>query len=228
MDGEPLHRWDPDRDPSTVIYDANRPFTSAEILYSAGLRRLDQITRADEMRVAAVLRQLRFDRAQKRVDGRIDRFWLPSQPSQPSQPQAAEVVTPQTPAAAMGLGVPSQPSQPFSTKKELKKKGHATPCAGAISQESFEKSRRGCDTLATSLAPQSFQPSQPTFHEVVTPREVVTPSTRQKDERRILELRPTAAIADWSDAEVAELRQSLEQAAKRQASGFAIPVQEAA
>jgi predicted P-loop ATPase len=228
MDGEPLHRWDPDRDPSTVIYDANRPFTSAEILYSAGLRRLDQITRADEMRVAAVLRQLRFDRAQKRVDGRIDRFWLPSQPSQPSQPQAAEVVTPQTPAAAMGLGVPSQPSQPFSTKKELKKKGHATPCAGAISQESFEKSRRGCDTLATSLAPQSFQPSQPTFHEVVTPREVVTPSTRQEDERRILELRPTAAIADWSDAEVSELRQSLEQVAKRQSSGFAIPVQEAA
>jgi hypothetical protein len=56
----------------------------------------------------------------------------------------------------------------------------------------------------------------------------VTPSTRQGDERRILELRPTAAIADWSDAEVSELRQSLEQAAKRQASGFAIPVQEAA
>jgi hypothetical protein len=58
--------------------------------------------------------------------------------------------------------------------------------------------------------------------------QVVHPSTRQEDERRILELRPTAAIADWSDAEVAGLRQSLEQAAKRQASGFAIPVQEAA
>ena len=56
----------------------------------------------------------------------------------------------------------------------------------------------------------------------------VTPSTRQEDERRILELRPTAVIADWSDDEVAELRQSLEQAAKRQASGFAIPAQEAA
>ena len=52
--------------------------------------------------------------------------------------------------------------------------------------------------------------------------------TRQEDERRILELRPTAAIADWSDDEVAELRQSLEQVAKRRASGFAIPVQEVA
>ena len=58
--------------------------------------------------------------------------------------------------------------------------------------------------------------------------QVVHPSTRQEDERRILELRPAAAIADWSDAEVAELRQSLEQADIRRASGFAIPLQEAA
>jgi hypothetical protein len=58
--------------------------------------------------------------------------------------------------------------------------------------------------------------------------QVVHPSTRQEDERRILELRPAAAIADWPDNEVAELRQSLEQAAIRRASGFAIPVQEAA
>ena len=175
MEGEPLHRWDPDRDPSTVIYDPSRPFTSAEILYSAGLRRLDQITRADEMRVATVLKQLKFGRAQKRVNGRADRFWLPSQPSQPSQPQGAEVATPETRSAAEGLGVLSQPSQPISTKRELKRKGHTTPGAGVISQESFEKSHRGCDTLAGSVALQSFQPSQPTFHEVVTPLEVVTP-----------------------------------------------------
>jgi len=52
---------------------------------------------------------------------------------------------------------------------------------------------------------------------------------RQADEQRIRELRPgTADMAAWPDAEVAELRQSLEQVAKRQASGFAIPVQEAA
>jgi predicted P-loop ATPase len=226
MDGEPLHRWDPDRDPSTVIYDANRPFTSAEILYSAGLRRLDQITRADEMRVAAVLRQLKFDRAQKRVNGRIDRFWLPSQPSQPSQPQAEEVVTPETPSAAVGLVLPSQPSQPISTKRGLKRKGDTAPGAGAISQDSFEKSRRGCDTLATSLAPQSVCPVTTSFPEVVTPHEVVTPSARQEDEHRIRELGRSTDLGAWPDDEVAELRQSLEQVAKRRASGFAIPVQE--
>ena len=191
MDGEPFHRWDPDRDPSTVIYDPKRLFTSAEILYSAGLRRLDQITRADEMRVAAVLRQLKFERAQKRVNGRIDRFWLPSQPSQPSQPQGAEVVTPKPRSGAVDLGLPSQPSQPISTKRGLKRKGHAVPGAGAISQESFEKSTRGCDTLARSVAPQSFQPSQPAFAEVVTPLEVVTaPTTAQQ----------------WVEAALAELR----------------------
>ncbi|MEY4807481.1 MAG: Phormidium phage MIS-PhV1B [Cyanobacteriota bacterium] len=216
MDGDPLHRWDPDRDPSTVIYDANRPFTSAEILYSAGLRRLDQITRADEMRVAAVLRQLKFDRAQKRVNGRIDRFWLPSQPS---QPQAAEVVTPETRSGANGLGLPSQPSQPISTKRRFKNKEHITTGAGVIPQESFEKSTRGCDTLARSVAPQSFQPSQPTY------AEVVTPSNREENEQRIREHGRSTDLTGWSDADVAELLQSLEAAHTRRAAaaGIAIP-----
>jgi predicted P-loop ATPase len=187
MDGDPLHRWDPERDPSTVTYDPGEPFTSAEVLYSAGLRRLDQITRADEMRVAAVLRQLKFDRRQKRVDGRVDRFWMLSQPS---QPQEAEVVTPETPAAAVGLVVLSQPSQPISKERELKSKGGSAPAPSGISQESFEKSHRGCDTLTTSVALQSFQPSQPAFREVVTPLEVVTPTT----------------ATEWADAALTELR----------------------
>jgi predicted P-loop ATPase len=163
MDGEPLHRWDPDRDPSTVIYDANRPFTSAEILYSAGLRRLDQITRADEMRVAAVLRQLKFDRAQKRVNGRIDRFWLPSQPSQPSQPQAEEVVTPETPSAAVGLGLPSQPSQPISTKRGLKKGGHPRREPGQFPRTVLKNHVEVVTPWAHPLRRSRFAPSQPPF-----------------------------------------------------------------
>ena len=63
---------------------------------------------------------------------------------------------------------------------------------------------------------------------LVAPVSPQTISGRQADEARIRELGRSADLGGWSDAEVAELRQSLEQAAKRQASGFAIPVQEAA
>ena len=51
---------------------------------------------------------------------------------------------------------------------------------------------------------------------------------RQENERRIRELGRNTDLGGWSDDEVAELRQSLEQAAIRRSSGFAIPEQEAA
>ena len=51
---------------------------------------------------------------------------------------------------------------------------------------------------------------------------------RQENMHRIRELGRNTDLGGWSDNEVAELRQSLEQAAIRRASGFAIPVQEAA
>lgn len=51
---------------------------------------------------------------------------------------------------------------------------------------------------------------------------------RQEAEQRIRELRPrTPDMAGWFDDEVAELRQSLEQAASRRGGGFAIPLKEA-
>jgi hypothetical protein len=53
-------------------------------------------------------------------------------------------------------------------------------------------------------------------------------SARQENEARIRELGHSKDLSGWPDNEVAELRQSLEQVAKRQASGFAIPVQEVA
>ena len=51
---------------------------------------------------------------------------------------------------------------------------------------------------------------------------------RQENERRIRELGRNTDLGGWSDDEVAELRQSLEQAAIRRSSGIAIPEQEAA
>jgi hypothetical protein len=118
MDGDPLARWDRDRDPSPLRYDPEQPFTSAEVLYSAGLRRPDQIQRYDENRIAAVLKKMGFQkRKQERVGGRKVRRWELSQPPQPPQPQGAGVVTPQTDCTGMGLPTLSQPPQPFSGKR---------------------------------------------------------------------------------------------------------------
>jgi predicted P-loop ATPase len=54
------------------------------------------------------------------------------------------------------------------------------------------------------------------------------PTCRQPLEQRIRELGHSKDLSGWSDEELPDLLQTLEQAAKRRASGFAIPVQEAA
>ena len=51
---------------------------------------------------------------------------------------------------------------------------------------------------------------------------------RKENEHRIRDLGRNTDLGGWSDDEVAELRQSLEQVAIRRSSGFAIPEQEAA
>jgi hypothetical protein len=122
MDGEPLHRWDPERDPSTMDYDPEQPFSSTDVLYSAGLKRPDSITKNDQMRVAAVLRGLGFEREKNpvQVDGIRSRRWhLGAQPAQPAQPENPEVVHPQKPATAVGSAGTAQPAQP---KREIEKK----------------------------------------------------------------------------------------------------------
>ncbi len=52
------------------------PFSTAEALHAAGVKRLDQITRSDETRVAPLLRQLGFEKGkQTRRDGKPVRLW---------------------------------------------------------------------------------------------------------------------------------------------------------
>jgi len=158
MDGDPLHRWDPDRDPSTTLFDPAGAFSSAEILYSAGLKRTDAITRADEMRLAEVLRTLGFTRKQRRVRGAVVRLWSPSQPSQPVPTSKTEVVTPQNSCTAVDLPPPSQPSQPKKRSEGLKRGREGVEGAAPVSPF-FET--RGCDTPispARSLPAQSVYP----------------------------------------------------------------------
>ena len=76
MDGDPLTRWNEDRDPSTRFFEPSEVFTSAEILYSAGLKRADSITRSDEMRLGEVLRAMGFQKTERRVDQRKRRVWI--------------------------------------------------------------------------------------------------------------------------------------------------------
>jgi len=66
------------------VSDPLQPFTSAEALISAGLRHTEQITKADEMRVAVLLRQLGYSKGSR---GKT-RVWLPPQPQPKPQPPA--------------------------------------------------------------------------------------------------------------------------------------------
>jgi hypothetical protein len=177
MNGDPLHRWDPDRDPSRTMFDPAGAFTSAEILYSAGLKRPDSITRADEMRLGEVLKGLGFASRQRRVEGRPARLWSLSQPVPTVTTSTAEVVTPQNPSSAMGQEVLSQPSQPFLSV-EVKKRGEEATAATLHTHQGL-LGNRGCDTPsvpARSTAVQSVCPVTTSIFEVVTPEEVVTPA----------------------------------------------------
>jgi hypothetical protein len=206
------------------------PFSTAEALAVAGLKNSEQITRADETRLAPVLRQLGFNKAKNPVrtgDGGRIRLWCPAQPAQPGTTSSWGGCA--TPEALQGNGSqrPAQPAQPISSKKT--KGGDEQAAAAAAASLNVETGCAGCATSPKPLCRNGSDPAQPPKNEVVPVVPVVPPSTRQENEQRIRALRPgTADMAAWPDAEVAELRQSLEQVAKRQASGFAIPVQEAA
>jgi len=177
MAGDPMHRWDPDRDPSTVIYSPDRPVATADVIYSAGLRRPDQIGKADQMRAAAVLRQLGFKQGkQQRVDGRAMRLWEPSQPSRPVTTSKARGCDTQNPCAAMDLGLPSQLSQPKTMEKAVEvRTAPASPAPAAHVHPLFGKQVVTVVTPLKTVAAQSICLSQPPKTEVVTPPEVVTP-----------------------------------------------------
>ena len=213
MDGDPLMRWNPDFDPSRCTFDPDGAFTSAEILYSAGLRPPNSNSKADEVRLSEVLRSMGFQKTQKRLKGRVSRVWELSQPSQPSQPQKSGVVTPQSSTGAVDLGWPSQPSQPKKLKADEKKQiavtAHPSPALG-------ERGCDGCDSCDSRSSAAGLSVTTP-HTEVVTAPEVVTPNNRQENEQRIRELGHSTDLSAWSDDEVTDLLQSLEQAARRQA-----------
>jgi hypothetical protein len=209
MDGEPLHRWDPERDPSTSTFDPAGAFSSAEILYSAGLKRTDAITRADEMRLGEVLKGLGFASRQRRVRGKVARLWALSQPVPTVTTSTAEVVTPQTLSGAMDLPSLSRPSQPKTRSKGLKR-GEEVEGGAARVSTFFET--RGCDTPfspAGSLPAQSVCPvttslsqppagcDTPSPYELGDLVDVIAPDGNWRNGFRVLDVVETSAATRY-------------------------------
>ena len=207
MDGEPLHRWDPDRDPSTMRYDPDIPFTSVDVLYSAGMKRPDAITKADEMRVSAVLRGLGFERERNPVQSngvRTRRWRLAAQPAQPAQPQVSEVVHPLPPSAATGLGHSAQPAQPFQRKQVVEEAPPAQEAPPACELQSGEEGCGGCADHPKPTAAQSISGAQPAVSEVVHSAEVVHPPNSSSKRPK-----PKPALRSAAGACPPELQQRL-------------------
>jgi hypothetical protein len=222
MQGQPLHRWDPDRDPSAALFDPDGAFTSAEILYSAGLKRPDAITRGDEMRVGEVLKGMGFVSRQRRVQGLKARFWVLSQPAPTVPTSNAKVGTPQIPSGAVDQDVLPQPSQPKNRSRGLKK--NCSPVYQNNNTNTFGE--RGWDTPpspAKTVPPQSVWGVPTSVSQPHQGRD-----TRAANEARIHELRPGAELSSWTDEQVAELVESLEKAAQRRAAAGGLDLSGAA
>jgi hypothetical protein len=200
MAGDPLHRWDPDRDPSTTRFDPAGAFTSAEILYSAGLKRPDGFSKGDEMRLGEVLKGLGFERKQRRLEGRRSWTWLLSPPSPPVTTSAPKAVTPQTPSDAMDRKVLSPLSPPKTRSKGLRreeKQGEGAACVSPF----FET--QGGDTplpparpiAAQLVCPVTTLPSPPPqggdtsgTYEVGDLVDVITPDGDWRNGFRVLDV----------------------------------------
>jgi predicted P-loop ATPase len=97
--------------------DPLQPFTTAQALISAGLRSTEYLGRADEMRVAVLLRQLGYSQAWRRKT----RVWLPPQPHPSPQPATTSEQVGRGGADALGCNGsqrPPQPPQPQTTEKK--------------------------------------------------------------------------------------------------------------
>ncbi|MCP9829279.1 bifunctional DNA primase/polymerase [Synechococcus sp. L2F] len=127
IDGNPLGAH---LDPKNAIapVDPSQPFSTAEALHAAGLRRLDQCGRSEETRIAPLLRQLGFEKGpQQRRNGERVRLWsktsssVPSQPSQPASTHAQGGCDTHNPLQRIDSQNLSQPSQPTSSKAEIER-----------------------------------------------------------------------------------------------------------
>jgi hypothetical protein len=142
MAGAPLARVNDD-DPTPRSYRADGMYSSAEIIYSAGLKRPDQIGRGDETRVGPLLKSLGFTASRVVVGSSRLRRWVMDQPrtnrTNLDQPKCVEV-GPWESVAAEGVSGDG-PTGPTKNSKLGKKDNRqkAGEQAGGKRRESFKE-----------------------------------------------------------------------------------------
>jgi predicted P-loop ATPase len=154
--------WEPrliewlERGPIDGCLKAPESFTTSQALAEANLKDQHQITRGDEMRVAAILRKHGWEREdQRRENGKPVRKWR-QRVSQPSQPVTTSPVGGcDTPEGLQRLGsqLLSQPSQPFLKERRVgREMGQEGQKRGEMGK-GWIKAMTGCDTREEPLRP---------------------------------------------------------------------------
>jgi hypothetical protein len=147
-----------------TLADASQPFSTAEALHAAGVKRLDQISRSDETRVAPLLRQLGFEKGkQSRRDGKHVRLWsrvttvttCPIPPAygvvtaKPTVPQSASAAVP-----TVTTYLPKGVTEISGSNRDVARAAGVSPFMGT----------GGCYTppdMAKPNAPEGISASQP-------------------------------------------------------------------
>ena len=143
-----------------------KPFSTANALLAAKLKNEEQISRADETRIAPLLRQLGFEKAKNPAttdDGKRVRLWSAAQPAQPCTTSNDRGCAPPEPLRQRPSQRAAQPAQPIHSerlKKEPVKRGSVadpwgeTPYVG-------ETVVQVVHPPLEPLVQQGFNPAQP-------------------------------------------------------------------
>lgn len=184
------------------------PFSTAEALETAGLKQREQITRADETRLAPVLRQLGFDKAKNPVrtgNGGRSRLWCLAQPGTTWHNLSGGGCATPKPLQGNGSQRPAQPAQPISSKK-TKGGSEQTAETAAVNTGSLNMAKQVVPVVpppANPLCRNESAPAQPQQIGCAGVVPVVPPSHRQEAEQRIQACTQTTInLMGLSDAEM--------------------------
>jgi hypothetical protein len=143
-----------------------KPFSTAQALMAAKLKNGEQISRADETRIAPLLRRLGFEKAKNPAttdDGKRVRLWSAAQPAQPCTTSNGGGCAPPEPLQQNGSQRAAQPAQPIHS--ERLKRGEVEPAA--VGDQWGELPYVGETVVQVvhpplePLAQQGFDPAQP-------------------------------------------------------------------